>query len=362
MLKTTKKILVLGGTGYLGQRVVHRLYQDGHKVRVMTRRPHMANAWLPHAEIVTGDALSGDDLLMAMREGVSHIVVCIRLWETLKPKAYANMALHILHTANRVGIQHLTWVAEIRPDMHALRKTLRTQKGHVQVFFLQSGPIIGSGSLAKTAQSRLAKYPRWIQLTHGGQALVAINQVVTTMSRAIAENKAGHILMSSPSPRRPDKTPEKNVFKNIRNTLSKRLWLWATRLPHKLGPWLYLQMEGPASQTITFTPDTYITWQEAIPDHHKTTWNAISYPCTPKIQTWLARKFAGRAQPKPGQYHRHFRLIYSYETTQVWQSRMSYPFGLRIVLAETPHVVLLPAGGLGWGIGTIGRLLWGMTM
>lgn len=348
---------MLGGSGYIGQRIVHHLDQEGHRVRVMTRRPHMTKAWLPHTEIVTGDALSGDDLLVAMR-GISHVVVCIRLSHTASPKAYANMALQILHTANRANIQHLTWVSTIHPDMTPLRKILRSQKGHIQVFFMQAGPIIGSGSISETTLSRLAKYPQWLSHGHHGQNFVAIDQIITPIARAISENKAGRICMPSQSTQHPKEMPKTSVLSSIQNTLNKRLWLLATRLPHKLGPWLYLQMEGLDSPNITFTPDTHITWQEALPENPQTTWTTIPYPCTPKIKIWLLQQFSKIPNPKPGQYHNHFRLIYRQEKTQVWQSLWTYPFGIRIVLDSKPQLLLLPAGPLSWILGKLGRLIW----
>jgi len=361
MLNTTKKILILGGTGYIGQRVTHHLRHEGHQTRVMTRRPHMAKAWLPLTEIVTGDAMSGDDLLVAMR-GMSHVVVCIRLWKTTTPKAYANMALTILHTANRANIQHLTWVSAHHPDMRPLQKILRSQKGSVQVFFLQSGPLWGRGSLAETAAARLTKYPQWLSHSHHGRNLVAIDQLLTPIARAISENKSGRIRMPSHNKHQIKEPPKKSLFTSIQSKVLKTLWRLATRLPHRLGPWLYLQMEGDFPEKTTFAPDTHITWQEALPEHPRTTWTAIPYLCTPKIQTLISHRFATKATPKPGQYHGQFRMIYRQDKTQVWQSEWTYPFGVRIVLEETPQLLILPAGALGWGLAKTGQWLWHMGL
>jgi uncharacterized protein YbjT (DUF2867 family) len=55
-----QRILVVGGTGMLGQPVVRRLLADGYQVRVLSRSPERARAVLGEGcELVGGDV---DDL------------------------------------------------------------------------------------------------------------------------------------------------------------------------------------------------------------------------------------------------------------------------------------------------------------
>jgi len=50
------KVLVTGGTGYVGAEVVGQLLDAGHQVRAMSRRPHAVE--LPDAvETVQGDEI-----------------------------------------------------------------------------------------------------------------------------------------------------------------------------------------------------------------------------------------------------------------------------------------------------------------
>ena len=63
----TREILVTGGTGSLGSRVVNRLSEAGEDVRVMSRY------W--RANTVQGDLLTGEGLEEAV-EGVSTIIHC----------------------------------------------------------------------------------------------------------------------------------------------------------------------------------------------------------------------------------------------------------------------------------------------
>lgn len=67
-------ILVTGGTGRLGRAVVRRLSEDGHQIRVLSRRggppdPEVRHRWIA-GDLVTGDGLS------AAVEGVHTIVHC----------------------------------------------------------------------------------------------------------------------------------------------------------------------------------------------------------------------------------------------------------------------------------------------
>ncbi len=383
MLKTTKKILVLGGTGYLGQRIAHHLHQAGHHVRVMTRRPHMAKAWLPHAQIVTGDALSSDDLTPAMRD-ISHVIVCIRPKKDMSPKAHAALAMPILHIATRMGVTHITWIAAESPSNILLKKVLRSYQDNLRLFLLQSAAIMGSGSLAETAQQNLKALPHWLFPTRRGQRMVAIDTLLKRLSGVLQYNKKGQLTLPKKTltPLKIKKAkprmwlyPSQNetrisnrggslfiyvttaIWKGIRSRFhfGMGLWLLATRLPHTRGVWLYHHMTGTDSP-IEFTPDTHITWQEALPERDNRTWTEIPCPISPKRQEWLKRQLHMAAPLKPGQYRHRCRLVHEHDQQQAWQTQMRYPFGIRIVIAQQVHVSLVPRGPLGWVLGKIARL------
>jgi uncharacterized protein YbjT (DUF2867 family) len=68
-------ILVAGGTGRLGTRVVKRLVDEGRPVRVLTRDPARA-AHLPGAEVAVGDVRHRGDLADAM-DGATTVVSAV---------------------------------------------------------------------------------------------------------------------------------------------------------------------------------------------------------------------------------------------------------------------------------------------
>ncbi|HOC44093.1 MAG TPA: NAD(P)H-binding protein [Thermoanaerobaculales bacterium] len=51
------RILVTGATGYIGGRLVPRLVEDGHQVRVLVRDPGRiaGRPWADHVELAVGD-------------------------------------------------------------------------------------------------------------------------------------------------------------------------------------------------------------------------------------------------------------------------------------------------------------------
>ena len=71
----TRDVLVMGGTGYIGQRLIPALLERGHRVRVLTRL-ESARRVPEGAEAVIGDALDPQSVKAALKFGdtVVHLV------------------------------------------------------------------------------------------------------------------------------------------------------------------------------------------------------------------------------------------------------------------------------------------------
>jgi uncharacterized protein YbjT (DUF2867 family) len=100
-------ILVTGGTGTLGRRVVPRLLAAGHHVRVLSRRPHEA---ADGAEYVTGDLLK-DEGIGAAVAGAGIIVHCAG---GRKDDDVATR--NLVAAASRAGKPHLVFISVVGAD------------------------------------------------------------------------------------------------------------------------------------------------------------------------------------------------------------------------------------------------------
>lgn len=100
-------ILVTGGTGTIGRRVVARLREAGRDVRVLTRHPLASEPGIEH---VAGDTVAGTGLDDALR-GVETV---LHLAGGAKGDDIA--ARHLVAAARRAGIKHLVLISVIGAD------------------------------------------------------------------------------------------------------------------------------------------------------------------------------------------------------------------------------------------------------
>ena len=100
-------ILVTGGTGTLGRRVVTRLLDAGCDVRVLSRRSHQD---AEHIEYVTGDLLGGDGIDAAV-EGAGVIVHCAG-----SNKGDDEATRNLVRAASRAGSPHLVYISVVGAD------------------------------------------------------------------------------------------------------------------------------------------------------------------------------------------------------------------------------------------------------
>jgi uncharacterized protein YbjT (DUF2867 family) len=103
----TPPILVTGGTGTLGRRLVPRLRQAGCQVRVLSRHPHPAEDGV---QFLTGDLRTGQGLPPAV-DGVATIVHCAG-----SSKGDADTTRNLVAAAARAGAPHLVYISVVGAD------------------------------------------------------------------------------------------------------------------------------------------------------------------------------------------------------------------------------------------------------
>jgi len=152
-----KPILVTGATGYVGGRLVPRLLDAGHRVRVLVRDPARLRGrpWLGRVEIATGDALDASSLTEALC-GISTVYYLIHGVQGGKVNAERDltMARNFAAAARQAGVEHIIYLGELVDPASNLSPYLRArhETGHilrssgVPVTEFRAGMIVGSGS------------------------------------------------------------------------------------------------------------------------------------------------------------------------------------------------------------------------
>ena len=177
-----RPVLVTGGTGYIGSRLVPRLLKEGHRVRVLARSAQKIwqRPWghHPHLDVVEGDVLNLSD----MKRALSGCRAVYYLVHSMNPKVKSfgsadRLAAENMVEASRLaGIEQIIYLGGLGEESAELSQHLVSrhevaailQKGIVPVTVLRAAMVIGSGS----ASFEILRYlvdrlpvmitPRWI--------------------------------------------------------------------------------------------------------------------------------------------------------------------------------------------------------
>lgn len=175
------KVLVTGATGYIGGRLVHRLLDQGHEVRCMSRDPKLLalDPWRDQVEVAQADALDPASLDGALEECDAAFYL-IHAMEG-SPKAFAAKdrvaAENFRNAADRAGLQRIVFLGGLGIDDEDLSEHLSSRhevgqilaSGETPVVELRAAVIIGSGSLSFEMIRHLTEVlpivmrPSWVQ-------------------------------------------------------------------------------------------------------------------------------------------------------------------------------------------------------
>jgi uncharacterized protein YbjT (DUF2867 family) len=152
------KLLVTGATGYIGGRLIHRLLERGHQVRVLVRDPRRleGRGWDHQVEVHVGNLMDPESLRGAF-EGVDAAYYLVHSMYGGDDFAEADRraAQNFVEAAKGQGLPHTIYLGGILPHgrgkIHSEHLRSRAEVGAIlreglAASEIRAGPIIGSGS------------------------------------------------------------------------------------------------------------------------------------------------------------------------------------------------------------------------
>lgn len=157
-MTTGSRILVTGGTGYVGGRLTPLLEQHGLQVRCVARRPEFLQSRVgPLTEVVAGDVLQPETLRIALAgvETAFYLVHSMGAGKDFEDEdriAAGNFA----EAAKRNGVRRIIYLGGLGDEQQQLSKHLRSRQevgailreSGAQVIEFRASIVIGSGSLS----------------------------------------------------------------------------------------------------------------------------------------------------------------------------------------------------------------------
>ncbi len=198
-INNNAQVLVTGATGYVGNRLVPRLIDEGYSVRVLVRDPKSlaGKSWLPHVQVVVGDVLKPESLPLAL-EGIDFAYYLIHSMLSADdfPSRDLDGANNFGSAAKTAGTQRIIYLGGLGDSNSNLSTHLRSRQqtgdklrdSGVPVTEFRAGIIIGSGSASfemiryLTERLPILISPRWV-LTRGQP--IAIDDVLNYLIQSI---------------------------------------------------------------------------------------------------------------------------------------------------------------------------------
>jgi uncharacterized protein YbjT (DUF2867 family)/uncharacterized protein YndB with AHSA1/START domain len=168
-------VLVTGATGYIGGRLVPRLLEEGHRVRVIVRdrRRIEGRAWAGAVEAVEGDMADPASLRRAF-DGVDGAYYLVHSMYDTRDFAQRDRTLARNFAEAAADVPRVVYLGGLLPKADEVSEHLRSRAEVGEILRgagateLRAGPIIGSGS----ASFEMVRYlteripamiaPRWI--------------------------------------------------------------------------------------------------------------------------------------------------------------------------------------------------------
>lgn len=239
------RVLVTGGTGYVGGRLIPLLEQRGLAVRCLARRPEFLRPRVGSStEVMAGDVLQPESLVAAL-QGIDTAFYLVHSMGTGKDfeDEDRTAAKNFAAAAKQNGVRRIVYLGGLGEEDARLSKHLRSRhevgqvlrESGAQVIEFRASIVIGSGSLSFELIRALVQKlpvmicPRW----------------VSTPSQPIAiEDLLRYLLAAVDLPDGPSEVfeiggPDRVSYGEIMQEYARQrgLWRWMISVPF-LSPWL----------------------------------------------------------------------------------------------------------------------------
>ena len=118
-----KKILILGGTGFVGRHLCEKLAEGDYRTTVLTRRRANANhlQMLPMVDVIEGSASDAATLIpmMAGHDAVVNLVAILHGNEEAFDKAHVQLPLAVVKACDAAGQRRIVHVSSLGADLAA---------------------------------------------------------------------------------------------------------------------------------------------------------------------------------------------------------------------------------------------------
>ena len=229
------KILVTGGTGFVGQKIVHELRASGHEVRALVREPRRGatlEAW--GAELAVGDVTDAVSLRQATEgvDAVVHLVAIIKGRPADFERVMEDGTAALVRAAEEAGVRRLVLMSalgtseanrDLVPYFHAKWAMEQCVEGSSleQVIFRPSFVFGSDGGMLPT----FVRQVRWSPVTPivgSGEARLQpiwVEDVATFFARAVdLEGARGRTFELGG----PDAVTWNELYERIRKVLGAR--------------------------------------------------------------------------------------------------------------------------------------------
>ena len=196
----SERVLVMGGTGYVGSRLVPRLAEESPALRVLVRDPERAQrfGWGSRVEVVTGDVLDATSVKAALTD-VTVLVYLVHGMDGDDFAATDGQAAEVVGEAAAAhGVRRIVFLSGLVPDIEEsglsehLASRLEVERilaSHVPTVSIRAAVVLGSGSTSFEVIRQLAErlpvhaVPDWM---NSAVQPVAVTDVVDAMAAAVA--------------------------------------------------------------------------------------------------------------------------------------------------------------------------------